>query len=140
MKDRTPIQLAASFDGLCEDFCLVDIDPADCPIFLAAAVPRRPGLTGLKPRLPSGRGFTRAQAHQSAAGEAVEMIASLADRPGGPRQTVIQDGLAHVEARHVLTGERRLVPAQAVFLDFGQVHGEPIEIEADSGGCAAVRQ
>lgn len=114
------------------------IEIPDCPVFLAAAMPLAPGVTGEKPRLPAGRGLTARQAMTSAAAEAIELKASLArnrkpHRPGGLRR----DGLALIAARDLLNGQAAAVPAQDVFLDYAAVSGEPLVNSADSTGCAA---
>jgi ribosomal protein S12 methylthiotransferase accessory factor YcaO len=123
--------------ALARDYRIVEVEIADTPIFLAVAYPLAPGVTGLKPRLPSGRGTTRAQAMVSAGAEALELRASLAqnnvDRIARlPRV----DGRAMVAAHDLLSAERVLVPAQQVFLDFAATTGEPLETDADSTGCA----
>lgn len=117
--------------ALADDFQLVPLDQADCPVFLAVACPLRDDVTGLRPRLPAGRGLTPLQALVSAAAEAVELRASLAQhhllRGSGPLM---------VPARDLLTGQISPVPAQQVYLDCAAVLGEPLTCDATSTGCA----
>lgn len=127
--------LLNSLQGL---FQIYPIELPDCPVFLAVALPTAEGVTGLLPRLPAGRGLTRAQALVSASAEAVELIRSLAQNidPATCRLAP-RDGIAHVACEDLSTGGTTWVPAQRVFLDFAQVYGEPLIVGADSNGCAA---
>ncbi len=123
--------------SLARDFRVMPLYVQDAPIFIAVAWPTADGVTGLKPRLPAGRGTTLAQAMRSAGAEAVELRASLAQNHRGdiaalPRE----DGRAMVAAHDMLTGDTALVPAQLVYLDFAHVSGEPLYSDADSTGCA----
>ena len=124
--------------ALAMDYRIVPVDVPGMPVFQAVAYPLAPGVTGLKPRLPSGRGMTLAQAMVSAGAEALELRASLA---GANRERLgpmpVVDGLAQVPARDLLTGDTVLVPAQEVYLDFAAVMGEPAYADAGSTGCAA---
>ncbi|WP_137112069.1 YcaO-like family protein [Rhodobacter sp. SY28-1] len=123
--------------ALDQDFRILPLDEPDAPLFLAVAVPLDEGVTGLKPRLPAGRGMTLAQAKLSAGAEALELRASLAqqhmaelaDRPRA-------DGLAMVRATDMASAEVVEVPAQSVYLDCAAVLGEPLQEDANSTGCA----
>lgn len=119
-------------------FQVQPIEIPDCPVFLAAAMPLTPGVTGERPRLPAGRGLTARQAMTSAAAEAVELKACLArNRKPHRRDGLRRDGLALIAARDLLSGQATPVPAQDVFLDYAAVFGEPLVNDADSTGCAA---
>ncbi|MCX7287572.1 MAG: YcaO-like family protein [Rhodobacterales bacterium] len=124
--------------ALAHDFRLMPYDLPDRPVFLAIAIPTDDGVTGLKPRLPAGRGLTRQQAMISAGAEAVELRASLAVRhlpalAALPRQ----DGLAMASALDLVRGTLEPVQAQSVYLDCASVLGEALITDANSTGCAA---
>lgn len=124
--------------GLAPDFDLMPMPLPDCPVFLAIACPRADGLTGLKPRLPAGRGMNPAAALIAAGAEAVELRASLAQSHmallhRAPRR----DGLAMVTAHPLAGGTDHLIPAQSVFLDAAATLSERLVHDADSTGCAA---
>lgn len=109
----------------------------ESPVFLAIALPMDEGVTGLKPRLPAGRGLTMQQALISAGAEALELRASLAQRradelAGLPRQ----DGIAMASALDLLIGETVRIPAQDVYLDCAAILSEPLLHDANSTGCA----
>lgn len=119
------------------DFRLMPLYTPDTPVFLAVALPIAEGATGLKPRLPAGRGLTLQQAMLSAGAEAMELRASLAqshqkDLESGPHDR----GLALVTCTDLATGQAVQVPAQDVFLDCAAVLGEPLLTDANSTGCA----
>ncbi|MFN5999465.1 MAG: YcaO-like family protein [Paracoccaceae bacterium] len=123
--------------ALANDFRIMPLDLPDAPLFLATALPTDEGVTGLKPRLPAGRGMTLQRAMLAAGAEALELRASLAqhhlaDLQGLPRR----DGLAVVTATDLVTGEAVPVPAQSVFLDSAAVLSEPLQEDASSSGCA----
>ncbi|MES2914714.1 MAG: YcaO-like family protein [Pseudomonadota bacterium] len=123
--------------ALADDFRILPLDLPDAPLFLAIALPTDEGVTGLKLRLPAGRGMTLQQAMLTAGAEALELRASLAQHhlaelQGLPRQ----DGLAVVPATDLATGEAVAVPAQRVFLDGASVLSEPLREDATSTGCA----
>lgn len=110
----------------------------DRPVFLAVAWPLHDGVTGLKPRLPAGRGTTPQQALISTGAEALELRASLAQRHlSALTDLPRQDGLAMVQARDLLTGQAVAIPAQEVFLDCAATLGEGVICDATSTGCAA---
>ncbi len=124
--------------ALAHDFRLVALDSPDRPVFLAVALPTTDSVTGLKPRLPAGRGLTHQQAMIAAGAEALELRASLATRhlpalAALPRQ----EGLAMVAAVDLVQGTAVPVAAQSVFLDCAAVLGEPLITDANSTGCAA---
>ena len=64
--------------SLAHDFRVTPLYAPDAPIFMAVAWPTSDRVTGLKARLPAGRGMTLAQAMRSAGAEAIELRASLA--------------------------------------------------------------
>lgn len=124
--------------ALAQDFRLMPICALDSPVFLAIALPTSEGVTGLKPRLPAGRGLTLQQAMIAAGAEAVELRASLAQRhlstlSAFPRR----GGLAMAAALDLLTGEPVPIPAQEVYLDCAAILSEPLVFDANSTGCAA---
>ena len=124
--------------ALAPDFRLMPLLLADLPVFLAVAVPTSDAVTGLKPRLPAGRGMTAQQAMISTGAEAIELRASLAQRHLPALATLPrQDGFAMVEALDLVTGGTVPVPAQTVFLDCAAVLDEPLVTDATSSGCAA---
>lgn len=108
----------------------------DIPVFLAVALPLWEEATGRKPRLPAGRGLSLQQAMVAAGAEALELRASLAQNHTAKFADGIDSGGGTVTATDMLRGDRVEVRAQQVFLDFAEVHGEPLEVEADSTGCA----
>lgn len=123
--------------ALATDFRLMPMYTPDTPVFLAVAWPTAEGVTGLKPRLPAGRGLTLQQAMLSAGAEAIELRASLAQSHRAmlgqcPRIA----GLAVVTCTDLATGEEVQVPAQDVFLDCAVVLGERLVNDANSTGCA----
>jgi thiazole/oxazole-forming peptide maturase SagD family component len=119
-------------------FTVMPLHAPDAPLFLAIALPGDEAETGLKPRLPAGRGMTTRQAMIAAGAEALELRASLvqhhlAEVQGLPRR----DGLAMVAATDLLSHRPVAVPAQQVYLDCAAVLGEPLAEDANSTGCAA---
>lgn len=123
--------------ALAGDFRLMPLYAPETPVFLAVAWPVADGVTGLKPRLPAGRGLNVQQAMLSAGAEAIELRASLAqshraELEGGPRV----EGLAQVDCTDLASGARVAVAAQQVFLDCAEILGEPLVTDANSTGCA----
>jgi ribosomal protein S12 methylthiotransferase accessory factor YcaO len=110
----------------------------DRPVFLAVAWPLHDRVTGLKPRLPAGRGTTPQQALVATGAEALELRACLAQRHL-PTLSVLprQDGLAMMQASDLFTGQAVAIPAQEVFLDCAATLGEGLVCDATSTGCAA---
>lgn len=138
MKQNRGETIALLSRALAHDFRLMPLFTPDLPVFLAAAWPTAEGVTGLRPRLPAGRGLTLHQAMIAAGAEALELRASLSQRhvdalAALPRQ----DGIAMVATRDFLTGETVPVPAQQVYLDCAATLGEPLLCDANSTGCAA---
>lgn len=124
--------------SLAEEFTLMPLEVPAQPLFLAVALPLAEGVTGLKPRLPAGRGMTPQQAMIAAGAEALELRASLAQHHADRLAALpCRDGLAMVAARDLLTGDEVPVPAQEVFLDCAAVLGEELVQDANSTGCAA---
>jgi len=123
--------------ALASDFRLMPMYTPDTPVFLAVAWPTADGVTGLKPRLPAGRGLTLQQAMLSAGAEAIELRASLAQSHRSELEAAPQDGgHALVICTDLATGESVPVRAQDVFLDCAAMLGEPLVTDANSTGCA----
>jgi ribosomal protein S12 methylthiotransferase accessory factor YcaO len=117
------------------------------------AVPVQPAITGLRPRLPAGRGLSAAQAMLSAAAESLELLASLAQTSlaqTGLAQTGLaqscdrernvfrlRDGFTEVLAQNLSGGSARYFSAQRIYLDWAAVCGEPLVFDADSNGTAS---
>lgn len=119
------------------DFRLMPMYTPDTPVFLAVALPTAEGVTGLKPRLPAGRGLTLQQAMLSAGAEAIELRASLAQSHRAALEAAPHHGgLALVTCTDLATGQNVQVPAQDVFLDCAAMLGEPVLTDANSTGCA----
>jgi ribosomal protein S12 methylthiotransferase accessory factor YcaO len=115
-------------------FNVLELPMHDSPVFLAVAFPAQRSVTGIKPRLPAGRGFSRSQAMLSAVAEAGELLATLA-MPHAV--TAGENGTAKVPATRLSDGQSVEVSAQQVFLDWAAAHDEPLAHDADSTGCAA---
>lgn len=138
MKQNSAEMIARLSRALAHDFRIMALDAPDAPLFLAVAVPADEGVTGLKPRLPAGRGMTLHQAMLAAGAEAVELRASLAQHHLSELQDLPRrDGVAMVTATDLLSGEAVPVPAQEVYLDCAAVLAEPLREDAGSTGCAA---
>jgi ribosomal protein S12 methylthiotransferase accessory factor YcaO len=130
--------LHRTLSALSGQFQVQLVDIPDCPVFLAAAMPLSPEVTGSRPRFPAGRGLTARQAMTSAAAEAVELKASLARNCKSVLHGIgKRDGFDHLRAADLESGETVAVAAQSVFLDYAQVFGERLITDADSTGCAA---
>jgi ribosomal protein S12 methylthiotransferase accessory factor YcaO len=138
MKPIAVDMIARLTRSLAHDFTLMPLEAPASPLFLAIALPLEEGVTGLKPRLPAGRGMTPQQAMIAAGAEALELRASLAqhhaaDLAALPRRA----GLAVVPATDLLSHDTATVPAQEVYLDCASVLAEPLTHDANSTGCAA---
>jgi thiazole/oxazole-forming peptide maturase SagD family component len=137
MKPTAADIIARLTRSLAHDFTLMPLDAPASPLFLAIAVPLEQGVTGLKPRLPAGRGMTPQQAMIAAGAEALELRASLAQHHAAELAALPrQDGLAMVAAVDLLTRGAVQVPAQEVYLDCASVMGVTQVQEANSTGCA----
>jgi ribosomal protein S12 methylthiotransferase accessory factor YcaO len=136
---RTALETIASLErALAADFRLVPLEAPDAPLFLAVALPVEDGVTGLKPRLPAGRGLTPQQAMIAAGAEALELRASLArSHLADLSRLARRDGLAVCMAEDLVTHQPVPVPAQEVYLDCAAMLHEPLRREATSTGCAA---
>jgi ribosomal protein S12 methylthiotransferase accessory factor YcaO len=137
MKPTAAEIIARLTRSLEHEFILMPLEAPASPLFLAIALPMEEGVTGLKPRLPAGRGMTPQQAMIAAGAEALELRASLAqhhaaDLAALPRR----EGLAMAAARDLLSGAEVPVPAQEVYLDCASVLGETPVRDANSTGCA----
>ncbi|RYI10696.1 MAG: hypothetical protein EON48_13845 [Acetobacteraceae bacterium] len=120
------------------DFTVVPLHAPGAPLFLAVAMPNDDAATGLKPRLPAGRGMTTGQAMIAAGAEALELRASLAQHHRTTLEGVTRrDGLVMVTATDLLSHAAVEVPAQQVYLDCAAVLDEPPSEDANSTGCAA---
>ena len=124
-------------NALADDFHVMPQQIPGAPIFMAVALPKWDGVTGLKPRLPSGRGVTLQNTLLTAAAEALELRSSLAqNHPDVILGSDRHDGLAMVVAHDLASGELVQVTAQSVYLDFAALNGELLLADADSTGCA----
>lgn len=131
-----PFQVLQS--SLAGDYEIHSLDVGEMPLFLAFAAPVRETETGLKPRLPAGRGLTKQDAMTGAAAEAIELRSSLAHKlPAGLHKLSKQNGFDHLSALSLIDSNEITVPAQQVFLDYAACKGEKLLIDADSTGCAA---
>jgi ribosomal protein S12 methylthiotransferase accessory factor YcaO len=126
--------LERALESLSGKFNVVELPFHECPVFLAAAFPVHSEISGLKARLPAGRGLSRVQAMLSAAAEASELLSILTVPPD---VVTVEGGIAKVSATRLSDGARISVSAQEVFLDWAAQHDEPLTIDADSTGCAA---
>ncbi len=130
-------QLQKVLDSLEGHFEVRELDLPESPVFIAVAIPVKASTTGLKPRLPAGRGLSAAQAMLSAAAESVELLASLAQNCVlSETRTIGSDGLAKIEMLNV--GLKDVVPvsAQRIYLDWANVFNERLIYDADTNGCA----
>jgi thiazole/oxazole-forming peptide maturase SagD family component len=124
--------------ALANDFDIVPMEQTEGPVFLSVAFPKASHVTGLKPRLPAGRGMSQHQAMFSAAAEALELRASLAVNSRRAHHDLFTSQKRKMLfATDLLSGERVAVPAQRVFLDCASVYREATLHDADSTGCAA---
>ena len=138
MKQNTGEMIAQLNRALARDFRIMPVYAPDAPIFLAVAMPTAEGVTGLKPRLPAGRGLTVQQAIIAAGAEALELRASLAQHHSATLAKLTEsNGIKMLGARDLLTAEVVPVPAQNVYLDCAAVLSEPVVNDANSTGCAA---
>lgn len=123
--------------ALAHDFTLMPLHAPEAPVFLAVAAPTDDGVTGLKPRLPAGRGMTARQAMIAAGAEALELRASLAQNRAAQLSRLPRtDGYAMVPATDLMSGADVAVLAQEIYLDCAAVLGEPLACDANSTGCA----
>ena len=123
--------------ALARDFRVMPVYAPDAPVFLALALPVSEQASGLKPRLPAGRGMTAQQALISAGAEALELRASLAQSHASALAALPrEDGFATVAARDLATGAEVRLPAQEVYLDCAATLAEPLLVDAGSTGCA----
>jgi ribosomal protein S12 methylthiotransferase accessory factor YcaO len=130
--------LANDLEVLAGRFVIHEVSDQEQPFFLTAALPLREGLTGLKPRLPSGRGLTALQARFSAVGETVELLASLARPQLHASGSIISENrIDMVMAKDMVSQSVTKVPAQSVFLDYAEVFDQPVAHVSNSNGCAA---
>ena len=137
MKLSAADMIARLTRSLARDFTLMPLDAPASPLFLAIALPMGDGVTGLKPRLPAGRGMTPQQAMIAAGAEALELRASLAQHHVAELAALpCRDGLATVSATDLLSQDAVMVQAQDVYLDCASVLDEPVTHDANSTGCA----
>lgn len=137
MKQNPAEMIARLTRAMAHDFRIMALDEPEAPLFLAIALPTDEGVTGLKPRLPAGRGMTLQQAMLAAGAEALELRASLAQHHLAELQCLPRaGGLAMLDATDLLTGGAVQVPAQSVYLDCAEVLSEPLQMDANSTGCA----
>ncbi len=141
METVTPPKFDPLLDALTHalkgKFDIREINGQEQPIFLAIACPCHEGITGLKPRLPAGRGFTKSQAMLAAAAEAAELLSSLACTETRQSHSIkTRDGVDFITAVDMGTGLEVDVEAQSVFLDYAKVFNQTLKVDADSTGCA----
>jgi thiazole/oxazole-forming peptide maturase SagD family component len=137
MKPTAADMIARLTRSLAHDFTLMPLEAPASPLFLAIALPLEDGVTGLKPRLPAGRGMTPQQAIIAAGAEALELRASLAQHHVAELTALPRrDGLAVVSAVDLLSHDTVTVPAQEVYLDCASMLDEPVKHDANSTGCA----
>ena len=120
--------LNATLKALADRFTVYEIPDQEQPVFLAAAMPLRDGLTGLKPRLPAGRGLNLLQAKMSAAAEAVELLASLSKA---------DQSYDEIAGTNLLSNSEVRLHCNQVFLDDAQIRNSPSNFDCNSSGCAA---
>jgi ribosomal protein S12 methylthiotransferase accessory factor YcaO len=124
--------------ALTPDFRIMPLDLPDAPVFVSVAMPQSEAVTGLKPRLPAGRGMSVQQAMVAAGAEALELRASLAQyHAAALRDLPKVDGFAMISATDLMSGAVTPVLAQEVYLDCAEVLAEPLVWDANSTGCAA---
>jgi YcaO cyclodehydratase, ATP-ad Mg2+-binding len=130
--------LHQTLSSISDKFQVREISLPDQPIFLAVAVPLSDSVTGFKPRLPAGRGFTKSQAAMSTAAEAVELMCCLStknmDRSKMSGSGKDGDFLLGTDME---TGVVSKVAAQSVFLDYAAVFDQHLTHDADTTGCAS---
>lgn len=137
MKQNAAETIAQLDRALASDFQVLPLHAPDAPLFLAVAFPVEDGVTGLRPRLPAGRGLTTQQAILAAGAEALELRASLAQRHRADLGRLPKrDGLAVCEAEDLLSHAPVPVLAQEVYLDCAVTLDEPLQRDANSTGCA----
>lgn len=137
MKQKPAELIARLTRALEHDFRIMAVEEPEAPLFLAVALPTDDATTGLKPRLPAGRGMTPQQAMISAGAEALELRASLAQQHVGDlKRQHRAEGLAVVKATDMASAAVVDVPAQSVYLDCAAVLSEPLQEDATSSGCA----
>lgn len=137
MKLTTSDMIARLTRSLEHDFALMPLEAPASPLFLAVALPLEDQVTGLKARLPAGRGMTPQQAMIAAGAEALELRASLAQHHRADLAALPRDhGLAMARATDLLSQDVVPVLAQEVYLDCAFVLDEPLARDANSTGCA----
>jgi thiazole/oxazole-forming peptide maturase SagD family component len=137
MKQNFAEMIARLNRSLAQDFRIMPLDAPEAPIFLSIALPTSEVVTGLKPRLPAGRGLSMQQAMIAAGAEALELRASLAQRHAVDLAKLTRvEGFATLPARDMLSGMIVPVRAQEVFLDCATTLSEPLSHDANSTGCA----
>jgi YcaO-like protein with predicted kinase domain len=138
MAQHKHVALQALLESIHPHFRVQELELPELPVFLAVAIPRDDTTTGRRPRLPAGRGLNASQACASAAGESIELMASLAQSCDRQRNAFeSRDGMVHVLAHGLGSNEDRFFSAQTVYLDWAHVFSEDLQHEADSNGCAA---
>jgi ribosomal protein S12 methylthiotransferase accessory factor YcaO len=127
-------------DSVSDRFVVHEMSDQEQPVYIAAAFPLREGLTGLKPRLPSGRGLSLKQAQFGACAETIELMCCLAGPYNNNMARIISTHTTdEITATNPLTQEKTAVPAQQVFLDYAMIYNRQLIFDADTTGCAAGR-
>jgi ribosomal protein S12 methylthiotransferase accessory factor len=138
MTQDTERDLEHLLGSLKPHFEVQELELPESPVFIAVAIPAAPETTGLRPRLPAGRGLSATQAMISAAAESIELLASLAQTCDRERNTfTVKEGSAQVLMHELGSGTTAFHPAQRVYLDWASVFNEPLLHDADSNGCAS---
>ena len=124
-------------NSLKDHFEVHELALPESPVFIAVAIPKNETVSGMRPRLPAGRGLSAAQAMLSAAAEGLELLASLAQGAKQLRVGLrIKNGLSEILAQNLNGGPPAYFSAQRIYLDWAAVCGEPLTFDADSNGTA----
>jgi ribosomal protein S12 methylthiotransferase accessory factor YcaO len=138
MMRKWDAKLQDLLSSLKDHFEVHELDLPESPVFIAVAIPTRETVTGLRPRLPAGRGLSAAQAMLSAAAESLELLASLAQSVKSHQDRFrLKNGFSEILAQNISGGSAIYFSAQRIYLDWAGVCGEPLIYDADSNGTAS---
>jgi ribosomal protein S12 methylthiotransferase accessory factor YcaO len=125
-------------DSISDRFMIHEVSDQEQPVFITGAFPLEDGFTGLKPRLPSGRGLTLQHAKLGAAAETIELMCCLTGHSDENMARIkSKNGFDEIDGIEMATDVPRPIAAQSVFLDYAMSRGQPLHIDADTTGCAA---